>query len=50
MHVAIVGAGITGLTAAMRLHEQGVRVTDLVAEGGRVAGVETPIPAQESLF
>lgn len=26
-HVAIVGAGITGLTAALRLHEQGCRVT-----------------------
>src|SRR3989442_1254548 len=27
--VAIVGAGITGLTAALRLHEQGVRMTVL---------------------
>ena len=26
-HVAIVGAGITGLTAALRLHQQGCRVT-----------------------
>ncbi len=42
MHVAVIGAGITGLSAAVELRERGAKVT-LLEAGARVGGVITTL-------
>ena len=38
-HIAVIGAGITGITTAFQLHQRGVEVT--VIDRQRYAGMET---------
>lgn len=42
MHVAVIGAGITGLSAAVELHDRGVQVT-VIEAASRVGGVITTV-------